>query len=266
MRTLCDTHAHTIASTHAFSTVHDYFAAAEAKGIQLFAITDHAPAMPDSPHYWHFGNMKIIPRVHKGIAMLRGIEANILPQGKHSVGGHHKMEGLDIPPNLVPFLDIVIASFHEPVFPIANEREHTKAAIRAFETGLCQIFGHPGNPNYPVLQEDVVRAAKDNNVAIEINNSSFTYSRKGSERYCLKLMEMVDKHDWKVVFASDAHIAWHLGDHQHCIAKAEAIGFPEHRVLSTSPTKLLSFLSEHEKRVVQELEPWLSANSAHTAT
>ncbi|SMF64465.1 putative hydrolase [Alteromonadaceae bacterium Bs31] len=259
MRTFCDTHAHTIASTHAYSTVHDYFTAARSKGLQLFSITDHAPAMPDAPHYWHFGNMKIIPRVMNGVAMLRGIEANILPEGKHEVQGHRNLSALDIPANLVPFLDITVASFHEPVFTPSSVKTHTRAAIAAFESGLCQIFGHPGNPHYPVEPEEIVRAAKDNNVAIEINNSSFTHSRIGSEAYCLKLLDTVDKHDWKVVFASDAHIAWDVGEHQACIAKARSIDFPEQRILSTSPHKLVAFLDEHGKQLSKKLADWLES-------
>lgn len=255
MRTFCDTHAHTVASTHAYSTVHDYFAVAKTKGIRLFAITDHAPAMPDAPHFWHFGNMKILPRVINGIAMLRGVEANILPPGTHSIDGH-PLSTLDIPSKMLPFLDITVASFHEAVFPPSSESSHTKAAIRAMESGHCEILGHPGNPSFPIDQEEVVRAAKDNNVAIEINNSSFTHSRPGSERFCLQLLEYVDKHDWKVVFASDAHVAWDLGEHGACVEKAQSIGFPEHRVLSTSPEKLLAFLAERGKPVANELSEW----------
>ena len=54
MRHLTDTHAHTVASTHAYSTVEEYFRAASDKGLQLFSITDHGPEMPDSPHPWPF--------------------------------------------------------------------------------------------------------------------------------------------------------------------------------------------------------------------
>lgn len=36
-----DLHMHTVASTHAYSTLHDYIAEAKRKGIKLFAITDH---------------------------------------------------------------------------------------------------------------------------------------------------------------------------------------------------------------------------------
>ncbi|TVZ37979.1 putative hydrolase [Alteromonadaceae bacterium 2753L.S.0a.02] len=256
MQTRIDTHAHTVASTHAYSTLHDYVEIALQKDITLFAITDHACGMPDAPHYWHFGNMKIIPRVIDGVAVLRGIEANILPEGRFSFGGIKDMQTLDIPPNLMPYLDLAVASFHEPVFAPADSATHTRAMIAAIESGLCQIIGHPGNPSYPINMEEVVRAARDNNVLLEINNSSFTHSRLGSEANCLKLLELVDKLDWQVVFASDAHIAYHLGDHQQCIAKAQSIGFPETRVVSTDEGRFLDFLAEHNKSVADELRDW----------
>lgn len=248
MKLKCDTHAHTVASTHAYSTVHDYWQVAEERGLELFCITDHAPTMPDGPHYWHFGNMKILPRLHHNIALLRGIEANILDD----------FSGVDIPEKLNEFLDIAIASFHEPVFPPQDIKAHTKAAIAAFESGTVQIFGHPGNPNYPIDDEEIIRAAKDCNVVLEVNNSSFSHSRLGSEVNCLRLMELIDKHDWKVVFASDAHSAFHLGVFDHCIEKAKSIGFPEERVLTRNAGSLLAFLSEHDKPVVKELGDWLS--------
>lgn len=45
-----DLHMHTVASTHAYSTLSDYIAEAKRKGIKLFAITDHGPDMEDTPH------------------------------------------------------------------------------------------------------------------------------------------------------------------------------------------------------------------------
>ena len=38
-----------LASTHAYSTIHDYIAEAKRKGIIIFAITDHGPEMADAP-------------------------------------------------------------------------------------------------------------------------------------------------------------------------------------------------------------------------
>lgn len=248
MEILTDTHTHTVASTHAYSTVHDYFTAAKQRGVQLFAVTDHAPTMPDGPHYWHFGNMKVLPRVVDGVAMLRGIESNILPD----------FSGVDIPDRLLPFLDIAIASLHEPVFTPQDSRAHTRAIIAALESGRVQILGHPGNPRYPFNADEVIRAARANNVAIEINNSSFTHSRIGSEENCVRLLELVDQLDWKVVFASDAHSAFQLGVVDQCVNKAKQVGFPFERVISATPERLLQFLHEHDKPVAEELQPWLA--------
>lgn len=213
----------------------------------MFSITDHAPEMPDSPHPWHFGNMKIVPRIVDGIAMLRGIEGNVMPPNG----------GLDVPARMHEYLDFVIASFHEPVFAPADSKTHTNAMRATIESGSCQIIGHPGNPNYPMDYETIIRVAKDHNVLIEINNSSFTHSRAGSDENCIKIMELVDKLDWKVVFSSDAHICYHLGDFSSSIAKAQAIGFPEQRIVNKNAASFLSFLQEHDKPVASELSDWV---------
>lgn len=66
-----DLHMHTVASTHAYSTLSDYIAEAKRKGIKLFAITDHGPDMEDAPHHWHFINMRIWPRLVDGVVLRR---------------------------------------------------------------------------------------------------------------------------------------------------------------------------------------------------
>ncbi len=241
-----DTHMHTVASHHAYSTVHDYWHFAAERGLQLFGVTDHAPDMPDGAHGWHFGNMKVLPRVHNNIALLRGIEANIQPTEG----------GLGLPEAMYPYLDYVIASFHEPVFAPADKATNTRAVINTLSTGRCQILGHPGNPNYPIDYDAVVRAAKDNNVLIEINNSSFTHSRLGSKPNCVHLMELVDRLDWKVSFGSDSHSAFTLGEFDACIEQARAIGFPEQRVVTANAPRFLAFLAEHDKPVAAELAEW----------
>ena len=46
MRFEADTHSHTLASGHAYSTIKEMAAAAEAKGLKALALTEHAPKMP----------------------------------------------------------------------------------------------------------------------------------------------------------------------------------------------------------------------------
>lgn len=247
MRHLTDTHAHTVASTHAFSTVDEYFREAAEKGLKLFSITDHGPEMPDSPHPWHFGNMRILPRVKYGVAMLRGVEANILPN--HTV--------LDVNDVLMSFMDFGIASFHEPVYPPADKAAHTASAIAAIESGKIQILGHPGNPNYPIDFEEVVRAARDHNVLIEINNSSFVTSRIGSEPFCVQILETVMRLNWKVALSSDSHVHYTIGDVDVALSKVDELGFPEDHIVTMTPQRLLDFLAEHGKTVREELQDWL---------
>ena len=245
MKILTDLHSHTIASTHAYSTVQELIQAARDRGLQAFAITDHAPPMQDAPHIWHFVNMKVFPRVVDNIAILRGMEANI------------EAEGINVGDEYIQKLDFVIASFHEPVFAPAGERENTRAMVAAIENGRCQAIGHPGNPNYPVDIDEVILVAKANNVLLEINNSSFMESRKGSDKNCLKILERIAHHDWKVCFGSDAHISYQLGHFAQCVGVMEMVGLGKEYVVNATVQGLFGFLAEHGKSVATELRPWM---------
>ena len=166
-----DLHMHTVASTHAYSTLHDYIAEAKRKGIKLFAITDHGPDMADAPHHWHFINMRIWPRLVDGVGILRGIEANI----KNTQGE------IDCTGPMLSSLDLIIAGFHEPVFPPQDKATNTEAMIATIASGTVHIISHPGNPKFPVDIPAIAAAAAKHHVALEINNSSFVSSRIGSE-------------------------------------------------------------------------------------
>ena len=55
MRIIADTHCHTIASTHAYSTWMENIHAAKGEaGLSYLAITDHGLTMPGSPGRWYF--------------------------------------------------------------------------------------------------------------------------------------------------------------------------------------------------------------------
>lgn len=132
-----DLHMHTVASTHAYSTLSDYIAEAKRKGIKLFAITDHGPDMEDAPHHWHFINMRIWPRLVDGVGILRGIEANI-----KNINGE-----IDCSGKMFDSLDLIIAGFHEPVFAPHDKETNTQAMIATIASGKVHIISHPGNAN-----------------------------------------------------------------------------------------------------------------------
>jgi putative hydrolase len=242
MKFLVDIHAHTIASTHAYSTFHDYLCVAKAKGIKLFAITDHGPDMADAPHFWHFVNMRVLPRIVDGIGVLRGIEANIKNEhGEIDFFGDYLKE-----------LDIVLAGFHEPVFPPSTKEAHTTALINCIESGNVDIITHPGNPAYPIDIKRVTAAAAKHNVALEINNSSFLTSRKGSTCNCIEIANAVKAAGGLLVMGSDSHVAFSLGEFEKAIEVIETVEFPIERLLNRSPEALLSFLTARGHKSLDE--------------
>ena len=227
-----DLHMHTVASTHAYSTLHDYIAEAKRKGIKLFAITDHGPDMADAPHYWHFVNMRIWPRVVDGVGILRGIESNI-----KNIAGE-----IDCTGPMLTSLDFIIAGFHEPVFVPQDKETHTQAMIAAMASGNVHMISHPGNPKFPVDIPAIAAAAAKYHVALEINNSSFVSSRVGSEHNCRAIAAAVrDAGGW-LALGSDSHTAFTLGEFTECQKILDAVDFPQDRILNVTPRRFLNFL------------------------
>ncbi len=105
--------------------------------------------MADAPHYWHFVNMRIWPRPVDGVGILRGIESNI-----------KNIEGeIDCSGPMLTSLDLIIAGFHEPVFPPQDRDTHTQAMIAAMASGKVHMISHPGNPKFPVDIPAIAEAA-----------------------------------------------------------------------------------------------------------
>lgn len=244
MKFILDTHCHTIASGHAYSTVHDLVREAKNVGIKMFAVTDHGPAMPGGPHIYHIKNQKVIPRVMDGVFVLRGVEANIINE-----------EGeLDIEDDVLEELDIVIASLHNVCVRAKSKEENTNILIKAMKNKYIDIIAHPGNPLFPIDEERVLEEAKKNNILIEINNSSFGKSRPGSKHICTRIAKLAKKLDVKIAVGSDTHIANQLGRFDYVEKMFEEIDMPEELVINTSMDKLINFLEEKGKKNIEDFK------------
>lgn len=235
-----DTHCHTIASGHAYSTVLENAREAAKKGLKMIAITDHGPAMGGGAHRYYFYNMKVIPRQIDGVYILRGVEANIMDSNGN----------LDLPERYLKKLDIVLAGFHTHCFPEASVEENTKAAIEAIKNPFVDILVHPGNPEFPIDIEKVVLAAREHNVHIEINNSSLTVSRKGSEENCILIAKKAAELGTKVSLGSDAHICFDVGNFDEALKIVKEAGISEENILNTSVKKVVNYLKSKGREVV----------------
>ncbi|EGQ7846087.1 phosphatase [Vibrio parahaemolyticus] len=245
MDIVVDSHTHTIASGHAYSTILENALAAKNKGLKLLCTTDHAPEMPGAPHYWHFNNQRILPRFLHEVGILRGVEANTL-----NVKGE-----IDLPPSSDQHLDWVIASFHEPVFRPATEAEHTDALINVIKSGRVDVLGHLGNPNYPFYMEQVLRCAKSHNVAIEVNNTSLTgKSRKGSDARCDQIVALGKEIGVYFSTGSDAHFCEEISKLDLAIELLEKHGVEKDKILTTSTRRFLKFLLLRGKPRIPEFD------------
>ena len=77
---LIDLHIHTNTSPHAYSTLEENVNRAKQKGMKVIAITNHGPALPDSPHWWSLVNMRVIPEYMEGVRVLKGVETNVIDE------------------------------------------------------------------------------------------------------------------------------------------------------------------------------------------
>ncbi|HIV16295.1 MAG TPA: phosphatase [Candidatus Avisuccinivibrio pullicola] len=241
MRFLVDLHTHTVASTHAYSTLGEYIAYAHETGLQMFATTDHGPSLTDAPHKWHFENLKVVPRVVEDVAILRGVEANITAAG-----------GLDLEDRILDRLDIVLAGFHENVTP-TDKVTHTELVLSVIKSGKVDILVHPGSPNYPIDTGAVLECAKEHNVAIELNASSGVHSRLGSHANCVEIARLARKIGNVIALGSDSHIAYYLGQFDEAIKVLEEAELGYSHVLNTSPARVLDFLEARGHAQIREL-------------
>ncbi len=233
MEIIADMHTHTVASGHAYSTVNELARAARDRELKALALTDHGPALPGGPHLYHFGAMRFIPPWIDGVRILRGVEANITgPDG-----------GLDMPGSYLEKLDFVMAGLHVSCgFDNQGIDRNTEAVLRAMANPHIKAISHSGNPEFPVHLEELVQGALETGTALEINNSSFSASRRGSRPNCEYLAGLLARSGALVVVGSDAHIAQGVGEFDEAVAVLEKAGVRAEQVVNSSFERLLEFL------------------------
>lgn len=238
MRFVADLHIHTIASGHGYSTVLEIARAAADKGLAMIALTDHGPAMPGAPHPYHFGNQLCIPEHLFGVRVLKGIEANVLDRNGT----------LDLDEYRLSKLDIVLAGLHALCAPYGSVQENTAMMINTIKNPWVDVIVHPGNPEYLIDEAAVVKAAAEHGVALEINNSSLTVTRKGSLPHCDHIACLAKEYGCKILVGSDSHFAFSVGDFGAASELIEKNDVPPELVLNTSVDLVARHLARRTNR------------------
>ena len=234
-----DTHTHTLASGHAYSTITEMIDAAVDKGLKLLAITEHAPAMPGSCKDFYFYNLKILPRFQKGLEIMFGVELNVMVyEGR-----------LDLPERYIECTDLRIASLHPPCLKPGTMAENTAAVLGAIHNPYVDILGHPDDGRYPLDYEKIIAEAKKYGKIVELNNNSMSplNSRTNARENDRKILKLCKKYEVPVVMGTDAHVSFMVGDLDKALEVVREAEFPEELLMNDSVEKFKRYLEAGRK-------------------
>ena len=235
-----DTHTHTVASSHAYSTVLEMAQYAAAAGLKAIVITDHGSALPDGvASEWHFGNLRCLPPYICGVRVLHGAEANIIDfNGSLDLSLEHQQK-----------LDWIIASFHEPTLAHGSVEDHTRAYLALSDNPYIDVIGHSGSDPYQYDYEKVLPVFKAKSKLVEINNHSFDV-REGAAVNCRDIALICKKYDIPIVVNSDAHSCFSVGNVKEAFRMLSSIDFPTGLIINLEFSRLANWIENKRKRKI----------------
>ena len=239
MKRLMDIHTHAVASGHAYSTVDENLRWAAEQGLQLVALTDHAPAMKDTTCHAYFANLHVLPEMLHGVRLLKGIELNILD-----------FDGtIDMDEAVLQRLDLAIASLHMPCIKPGTKKENTQVFLKVMENPYVDIIGHADDPSVPCDFEAIVQEAQHQGKLLELNNNSTTAHRPGSLPSLKQYILCCKAHSQRVCVASDAHFDTMVGNVAPIMALLDELEFPQQLIVNLRQETFEAYLREREARI-----------------
>lgn len=192
-----DLHAHST-YTDGRSSIEEMARAAQEIGLKYLAITDHsrrvamAHGLDPKRLREQWREIERAAKLVKGIAVLRGIEVDILDDGS-----------LDLPDNVLSELDWVVASVHYKLEQ--NPAEMTRRLIKAIRNRNVDVIGHPSGrllghrePSEFDFAE-ILRVAREEGCALEVDSQPDRLDL--TDTACL----VAKRAGVKIVISSDAH-------------------------------------------------------------
>lgn len=230
---IADLHMHTILSGHAFGTIRELAREAADKNLQLIGVTDHGPGIPGSCDPIYFRNLVDAPRELYGVQMLYGSEMNVLAGGK-----------LDLEGKALASLDYGVVGIHGLCYENEGVLGNTRNIIGCMEQPKVRFVSHPDDNNFPLDYAALVKAARELDVALELNNASLRKSwlRPGCYENYRLFLPMCAEQGVKIVVNTDSHDPHTVGDFSLAMALLKELDFPEELILNNDLQKLKAFL------------------------
>ena len=232
---IADLHTHTIVSGHAFGTVRENAQAAAEKGLKILGSTEHGPGIPGTCDPFYFKNLKSAPRNLYGVRILYGSEVNVLDDGS-----------LSLEEDLMDKLDYAIVGIHRYCYKNQGKEKNTENLILCMKHEKVKFVSHPDDDRNPLDYEQLVKAAKEYGVALEVNNSSLLpgNSRIHCRENYREMLKWCQKLQVPVILSSDAHDPLYVGGFDRVEKLLEEEGFAENLVLNTSVQKVWDWIGK----------------------
>jgi len=241
LKIIADTHTHSVACNHAYSTISENAAAAARREMKIMALTEHSPSMPGGPAYIYFLNLRSLPRYLCGVMLLRGIEVNIMD-----------FEGaLDLPDAVLDQLEWVIASLHAPNIDPISAKVHTDCWIKIANNPLVDVIGHCGDGRYPFEYKPVIREFARTGKIVEINAHSYLV-RSGAKENCRAIALLCAEYGVRVVLNSDAHFCGDVGVFGQAQEMLEEIRFPQELIINADYDRFLAVAREKSGKLLTD--------------
>jgi len=184
-----DLHTHTHWSADGKSTLEEMVAAAEARGYEYYAITDHSHYMREGKLARQLEEIDALRDRFPKLRILAGVEANIRASGE-----------VDVPEDELARLDWVVASVHQ-----APDSRPTERVLDAMDNPYVDVIGHLTGRRIrtrgprDVNVERVIEKALETGVFLEINGQPDRLDLRDVHARAAKEAGL------KLVLDSDAH-------------------------------------------------------------
>lgn len=233
---IADLHTHTLASTHAYSTITENALWASQHGIKYLGMTDHGINMQDSPDIWHFENLGTLPDKLHGVRILRGIEANIIDYDGN----------IDIFKDYIyGILEWINVSIHPQVLKPSTVADHTKAYLGVLKNPYVDVIAHSEYARYVYDYDEVARACADSGKLIEVNVCRLE-RKPGADEIYARILEACEKHKTRIVVSSDAHFYTKIGEFELAVKLIKKLGFPTELILNADEARLTEYLNSRK--------------------
>jgi len=172
------------------------------------------------------------------VQVFRGVELNIL----------NESGDVDLPAALLARLDLVWAGLHVNCYQGSGRASYTRAVINALESPYIDGIVHPGNPEFPLDVEAVVKQASKHNKLIEINNSSY-HVRPGSMEICRQFATLSVEYGTMVAVNSDCHFADDVGRYDNVTEMLNEANLFSDLIINSSLAKVENYLNRRKQRI-----------------